>query len=48
MGNDSRVYTIDTLPGRHPVGALFSRVIISSFDIDFGMDSRSGDRTACG
>lgn len=39
VGNDSRVYTIDTLTGvATPVGAPFSPAIISSFDIHFGMD----------
>jgi Domain of unknown function (DUF4394) len=39
VGNDSRVYTIDTLTGAATaVGAPFSPAIISSFDIHFGMD----------
>jgi hypothetical protein len=39
VGNDSRVYTIDTLTGAAtPVGEPFSPKIISSFDIHFGMD----------
>ena len=39
VGNDSRVYTIDTLTGAAtPVGAPFSPAIISTFDIHFGMD----------
>jgi hypothetical protein len=39
VGNDSRVYTIDTLTGAAtPVGAPFSPAIISFFDIHFGMD----------
>jgi hypothetical protein len=39
VGNDSRVYTIDTLTGvATPVGEPFSPKIISSFDIHFGMD----------
>jgi hypothetical protein len=39
VGNDSRVYTIDTLTGAAtPVGAPFEPGIISSFDIHFGMD----------
>ncbi len=39
VGNDSRVYTVDTLTGAATaVGAPFSPGIISSFDIHFGMD----------
>ena len=39
VGNDSRVYTIDTLTGAATaVGAPFTPSIISSFDIHFGMD----------
>ena len=39
VGNDSRVYTIDTVTGAATaVGAPFSPGIISSFDIHFGMD----------
>jgi uncharacterized protein DUF4394 len=39
VGNDSRVYTVDTLTGAATaVGAPFSPAIISSFDIHFGMD----------
>jgi hypothetical protein len=40
VGNDSRVYVIDTLSGAAtPVGSgPFSPAIISSFDIHFGMD----------
>jgi hypothetical protein len=39
VGNDSRVYTIDTLTGAAmAVGGPFSPGIISSFDIHFGMD----------
>lgn len=39
VGNDSRVYTIDTLTGAATaVGEPFSPKIISSFDIHFGMD----------
>jgi hypothetical protein len=43
VGNDSRVYTIDTLTGAATaVGAPFSPGIISSFDIHFGMDFEPG------
>jgi hypothetical protein len=39
VGNDSRLYTIDTLTGvATAVGPKFSPAIISSFDIHFGMD----------
>ena len=40
VGNDSRVYVIDTLSGAAtPVGSgPFSPAIISSFDVHFGMD----------
>ena len=39
VGNDSRLYTVDTLTGAAtPVGQPFSPSIISSFDIHFGMD----------
>jgi hypothetical protein len=39
VGNDSRVYVIDTLSGAAtPVGGPFSPGIISSFDVHFGMD----------